>query len=452
MNITKENIDTLNAVVKIQLSPEDYLQQVENSIKDLRKKVELKGFRKGHTPVGVVKKMYGNSVLADELNKIINDNLNSYLKDNEIEILGNPIPKDDLQQNIDVNAAKEYEFQYELGLTPEFSLDFLSKNSKFNFHKIIVDDEMLNKEIESMRKRMGKMTNPEDAVQADDVLFVELDELNDDGSVKEGGHHNQAGIPLDMITLDETKNALLKLKIGDSANIDIFKSVDNKTKEEVAKHFLNIADDAVNTTGNNYKLTLKKINRVEPADMDEAFFDQAVGPGKAKTEEEFREVLKAEISKYFDGQSKKILQSDILDTFLKQTTVNLPDDFLKRWMRLTSEKPITAEEVEAQYDEFSKSMKWRLIVNKLIKLNNITVSEEELKEHTRNGLKGYLNVNDDLMETPEYQNWITNMMGNKDHVQRTYDQILEEKLFNFIESQVEVSDKPITLDEFKNLK
>jgi len=452
MNITKENIDTLNAVVKIQLTPEDYLQQVENSLKDLRKKVELKGFRKGHTPVGVVKKMYGNSVLADELNKIINDNLGNYLKDNQIEILGNPLPKDDLQLNIDVNTPKDYEFAYELGLTPEFNLDFLSKDSKFTFNKIKIDDTLLNEEIEQLRKRFGKMTNPEDKVQEDDVLYVELYELNEDGTVKEGGHNNHAGIPLDMITLEATKKALLNLKPGDSVNIDIYKSVENKTKEEVAKHFLNLTGDAVNAAGSNYKLTLKKINRVAPAELNEEFFDQAVGPGKAKTEDEFREELRKEISKYFDSQAKKVLQSNILDAFLKQTTVSLPDDFLKRWIRLSSEKPITAEEVENQYEEFAKSMKWRLIVNKLIKLNNITVTEDELKQHTKDSLKGYLNVSDDMMESPEYQSWVTNMLGNKDHVQRTYDHLLEEKLFNFIESQVAVTDKEISLDEFKNLK
>jgi trigger factor len=283
-------------------------------------------------------------------------------------------------------------------------------------------------------------------------LYAELDELNEDGTVKEGGHHNHAGIPMDMITLEATRNELLGMKPGDSVNIDVYKSVENKTKEEVAKHFLNLTGDTVNTTGSNYKLTLKKINRVEPAELNEEFFAQALGAEKAKTEDEFREELRKDISKYFDSQSKKVLQSDILDTFLKQTTVNLPDDFLKRWIRLTSEKPVTAEEVEAQYDEFAKGMKWRLIVSKLIKQNNISVSDEELKEHTKNSLKGYLNVSDELMETPEYQSWITNMMGNKDHVQRTYDHLLEEKLFNYIESQVEVADQEISLDEFKNLK
>jgi trigger factor len=452
MNITKENIDTLNAVVKIQLTPEDYLQQVENSIKDLRKKAELRGFRKGHTPVGIIKKMYGNSVLADELNKIINDQLSNYLKENNIDILGNPLPKEDVQLDIDVNVPKNYEFAYELGLTPDFDLGFLSKNTQFTFNKIIVDDDLLKKEIDSLRKRFGRMTNPEDKVQPDDVLFVELDELGEDSTVKEGGHHHHVAIPLDMITLEETKNALLSLKTGDSVNIDIYKSVGNKTKEEVAKHFLNITDEKINTVGSIYKLTLKKINRVEPAALNEEFFTLAIGAGKATTEEEFRAALRNDIQKYFDGQSKKLLHNKILDEVLLQTQINLPDDFLKRWIRMSNEKPVTSETVEEQYPDFVKNLKWRLITNKLIKENNIEVSPEELKDHTRSQLQSYLNVNDELMQSEEYQNWVNNMLGNKDHVQRTYEQLLEDKLFTHMENQITVTEKEISLDDFKNMK
>ena len=452
MNITKENIDSLNAVVKIQLAPEDYVAKVEDAIKDLRKKVELKGFRKGQTPASLVKKMYGNSVLADELNKVINDQLNTFLTENKIEVLGNPLPKEDALIDIDINTPKNYEFAYELGLTPEFELSLLSKNSTFTLNKIKVDDELLNTEIDSLRKRFGKMTNPEDAVQKEDVLFGDWTELNEDGTEKADAYTHSTAFPIDMITDATVQNQLLALTLNGTTHFDIYNAVGNKTKEEVAKHFLNLTAEEANTKGNVFSFTLKKINRVTPAELDEEFFNMAIGPGKAKTEEEFREVLRSEIAKYFDTQSKRVLHNQILDDLLNKTEMPLPDDFLKRWIRASNEKPITVEEVEAQYPDFTKSLKWRLITNKLIKDHGIIVTEEEVKEHTKKGLQGYLNVDDELMESEEYQSWVTNMLSNKDHVQKTFDQLLEEKLFGLIETQVTIAEKEISVDDFKNLK
>jgi trigger factor len=452
VNITKENIDSLNAVVKIQLAPEDYVTKVEDAVKNLRKKVELKGFRKGQTPASLVKKMYGNSVLADELNKIINDQLNNFLTENKIEVLGNPIPKEDVLVDIDINTPKNYEFAYELGLTPEFELNLLSKNSTFILNKIKVDDELLNKEIEGLRKRFGKMTNPEDAVQKDDVLFGEFTELNADGTEKVNAYTHSTAFPVDMITDEAVQQQLLALTLNGTVQLDIYKAVGNKTKEEVAKHFLNLTGDDVDAKSSLYRFTLKKINRVNLAELDEEFFNIAVGPGKAKTEEEFREVLRNEISKYFETQTKRILHNNILDELLSKTEIPLPDDFLKRWIKVSNEKPISAEEIEAQYPDFAKSLKWRLITNKLIKEHNITVTQDEVKERTKKGLQGYLNVDDELMESEEYQSWINNMLSNKDHVQKTFDQLLEEKLFAVIETQVSVVEKEISLDDFKNLK
>jgi trigger factor len=452
MNIIKENIDPLNALIKIQIAPEDYRDKVEDSIKDLRKKIELKGFRKGHTPVGIIKKLYGNSILADELNKIINEQLNSYIKDNQIEILGDPLPKTDNSISIDINEPKHYEFAYELGLAPEFELPFLSKQSQVTYYKIKVDDELLNKEIDALRKRYGKMTNPEDHVKLNDVLYVELDETHEDGTIKENGHHNHTAIPLDMITDEPTKNTLLNMKPGESAVIDIFKMFGNKTKAEIAKHFLNIDDEAgINTIIPLFKLTLKKINRIEPAVMDRDFFDRVLGPGKAANEEEFRTALKHDIEKYFGHKSKKLLHLHLIDNILNQTIINLPDDFLKRWLKITSDKPLSDEEITQQYPPFVRSLKWRLIVNKLIRENNIEVTPEEMKTHTRKSLQEYLNVDDETMATEEYENWVGKMMHNKEYIQNTFDQLLMDKLLSLMEEQITVVEKEVSLEEFQQI-
>lgn len=451
MNITKENIDPLNAIVKIQLAPEDYVIQVEDQLKTLRKKVELKGFRKGQTPVGLVKKMYGNSVLLDELNKIINQELGNYLKTNEVEVLGNPIPKENLSLNIDINTPQPYEFEYEIGISPEFKLELLSKSTNFNYNRIKPDEETINKEIEQMRKRFGKMINPDDDVLKDDVLYGDWAELNADGSLKENGHQHTTAFPVDMITDEATQQKLLQLKVGEAVSFDIYAAVNNKTKEEVAKHFLNLDSEAINSTNSLFQFNLKRINRVELAELNEEFFNTALGPDKATNEEEFKNYLSYEISKYFDTQTKKQLHNEISDAILKQTEIPLPDEFLKRWIRLSNEKPLSEEEVTTQYPDFAKNLKWRLIINKLVKQNNIQVTDEELKAHTKKGLQQYLSVADDMMHTEEYENWVNKMMENKEHMQRTFDVILEEKLFDYIESQVTITDKQISIDDFKSL-
>jgi trigger factor len=255
-----------------------------------------------------------------------------------------------------------------------------------------------------------------------------------------------------MITDEAVQQQLLALTINGTTHFNVYKAVNNKTKEEVAKHFLNLTGEDVNAKGEVYSFTLKKINRVVPAELDEEFFNMAVGPGKAKTEEEFREVLRNEIAKYFETQTKRVLHNSILDELLNKTEMPLPDDFLKRWIRASNEKPISVEEVEAQYPDFTKSLKWRLITNKLIKEHGINVTQDEVKEHTKKGLQGYLNVDDELMESEEYQSWVNNMLSNKDHVQKTFDQLLEEKLFSLIETQVTIAEKEISIDDFKNLK
>ncbi len=452
MNITQEKIDTLNAVVKIELAPEDYLQKVEDAIKTLRKKVELKGFRKGQTPAGIIKKMYGNSVLVEELNKILNDNLTEYLKSNNIEILGNPLPKENGELQIDINEPKNYSFAYELGLTPEFEIGYLSKSTTVPFYKIKLDDAFLNKEIESVRKRYGKMTNPEDATREDDVLFGTLEELNEDGTVKEVGISNQVPIALDMVTDKAAKDALLALKIGDSAVINLFEAFGNKSREEIEKHFLNLKEEDAKPANDKFQFTLNKINRVELAEMNEEFFSMILGPGKATTEAEFRELFSQDIQKYFDQQSKNKMQNHILDALLEHTEITLPDDFLKRWIEQTNEKPISAQEVEEQYPDFAKNLKSRLVFGKLIKQHNIEVSQEELRQHTLKGLQTYLNLTDEMMQSEDYQSWVKNMLGNKEHVERTYDEILQQKLIAAIERQISFEEKEVSMDEFKELK
>ena len=450
VSITKENTSELSAKVKINVATEDYESLLESSLKDLRKKVDLKGFRKGMVPVTLVKKMYGNQVLADELNKLVDKELSQYLKDNNIDILGSPIPTEtDEKQLIDVNNLKDYEFIYELGLTPEIEINFLNDKTKLYLHKIKIDNKQLTEETDRLRKQTGTMTNPDDVVQEDDVIYVELQELDGSGEVKDEGVTNSTAIPVDMFKDDKLVKQILKLKLDEHLDLDLFKAFD-KNREEVLKHFLNQEEegDGVN---DHFRMTLKKINRMIPAEMNQEFFDKVFGPGTVKTEEEFNNKLSEELEKVYDRESEAQLQNQIVKELIEKTEVKLPDDFLKRWIQLTNEKPITDEQVVEQYDDFAKNLKWNLIVNKIKKDNGLEVSKEELTDHTKEAIVAQFGGNVGAIDDEQLEAWSQKMLENKEHVQKTYDYLIGEKMFKLIKEKVTINTKEVSIEEFKKL-
>lgn len=449
VSITKENTAELSAKVKINVSTQDYQPLVESSLKSLRKKVELKGFRKGMVPVTLVKKMFGNQVLAEELNKLVDQELTKYIKDNKIEILGSPIPTEsDSQPSIDVNNLRDHEFIYELGLTPEIEIDFLNDKTKVDFHKIKLESKHLQEEINRLRKQTGKMSNPVDGVQKDDVIYVELVELDGNGMVKEGGITNSTAIPVDMFNDENLVKQILKLKLEESLELDLFTSF-NKERNEIGKHFLNL--DEASEVSDRFRMTLRKINRVEPAEINQEFFDKVFSPGKVSNEEEFRKMLSEELEKIYDRESESLLQSQIVKELIEKAEVKLPDEFLKKWIQKTNEKPITKEQIEKEYEVFSRSLRWNLIVNKIKKEHNIEVKEEELSNYTKKVILRQFGGNELSLDEEQLDAWTKNMLENKEHVKKTYDYLLGEKLFKLIKDRIAINTKEVTIEEFKKL-
>lgn len=451
MNVTKEQKTDLNSIVTIQIEPADYNPAVEESLKKMRKQVAMKGFRKGMVPASLVKKMYGNQILAEELDKLIQDSLNNYIKDNELEILGQPIPHDNKQPDIDINDPKSFEFAYELGLAPDLKIDFLDKKTKVTGYKIEVDDATVNTELERIRKQGGETVNPEEgALQEDDVIVVDLKEL-DGKKEKEGGVQNLGlALALDMAT-DKAKKALLKLEFGGTTTVNPFDLLEGKTKEQAAKHLLNLEADALEGVSDKFSLTVTKINRMQPSELNQELFDKVFGKDAVSSEEEFMAKLKEEIGKAFEGQAQQRLGFDIVSQMLEATKIDLPEDFLKRWIKLTNEKPITDEQLEEEFDAFARNLRWNLTVNKIAKDNDIKVEAEEIKASTKQQiLAQFGNLGADFPEE-QLDQWADSMLGNKEHVQRTYEQLLDQKLIDYIKGQITVTEKKISLDDFKNL-
>src|SRR5436853_244793 len=269
--ITQENIDAQNATLKINIQKQDYEPLVSESLKKMSKKAEVKGFRKGMVPVGHIKKLYGNEVLAEELNNLINKELTKYLTDNKIEILGSPIPhENDERQELDINAQKEYQFSYDLGLHPHFDLTTLDSSTNVNQYALKVDEDAVDKEIERIQKRVGEMTNPEDGVVKGDALFVKFQELNDDGTVKEGGVEHSVQVALDKFE-DNVAEQWIGKKPGEFLDVEVMKAV-KADAEQIIHHYLGLHDHRhLNKT---FRVHLVKINRVIPAEVNQQMFDK----------------------------------------------------------------------------------------------------------------------------------------------------------------------------------
>jgi trigger factor len=451
MTITQEKISDLKSLVRISLKKEDYEPKVTDALKKLAKKADIKGFRKGMVPTGVVKKMYGNSVLAEEINKDLNDQMWKYLQDNKIDILGQPIPAaDQAMLDIDINSMADVDFAYEIGLAPEIDLSYIEKAPAFTKYKITIEDKMVDEEIDRIRKRFAAYEYP-DNVEANDILSLTIEEMNDDGSLKEGGVSTVSSVMMDLIKKEYQKDFLALTK-GGSIEQNVWDIID-RDKEGIAKNILNLTDlTKIDEVGNNFKLTLNNITRSKPAEVNEEFFKKVYGETGPRTEEEMRTNIKTELDAYFDGQTDGYLINDLYKAVIENVQFPLPDDFMKRWIKVANEKDVTDEEIDRDYPKFSKQLRWDLITRKLIRENNIENTPEEVKERVRQNtiqqLYGYglRDLAGDWVEQ-----FISKQMNDKEALKQTGEQLLTDKVMYHIKSKVQTKDTPIGFDEFKAL-
>ena len=365
MNITQEKTGNLNAVVKIKIAPADYTGKVEKAIKDQAKKAQLPGFRKGMVPAAHIKKMYGKSILVEEVNNLLNDTLSNYIAEQKIEILGQPLPKMDDEREFKWDNTDDFEFDYELGLAPAFDVNLSSKD-KFTEYVIKADQETLESRIKNIRRSYGKMTNPEVSAD-DDVLYAELNQVTEDGTAVEGGITSTASVRLDQIKDKKILKSLIGLKKDDEVTIDIQKAFEDAA---VIAKALNISEEEAAALKANFKLHVKNVNRLEESDLNQEFFDKLFGEGTVTDEAGFKAKITEEVEGMFKQDAERKLSNDIYEALLAKHTFELPDEFLRRWLKATNEK-LTDEELAEGYDDFAKNLKWTLIENKIIKDNSI---------------------------------------------------------------------------------
>jgi trigger factor len=324
MNITKENLDDLNAVLKIEISKSDYDEKVETILRDYRKKANLKGFRPGMTPIGLIKKMYGTAVKIEEINKLVGESIQKYITDEKLEILGEPMQKIDDDEEFDFENKDDFSFSFELGLTPVFEIK-LSKKNKLNFYEIKVDEKMKNGYLDNYTRRFGDLIDVE-TVEVEDVIYGKIESVD---NAVEGLSDEETSFSVDLIKDDEIKQLFIGKLINDTVDFDLRKAFPNEI--EIAGILKKKKEEVEKLTG-IFRFTINKISRFKPAEVNQELFNKVYGEGVVATAEEFMQKLEEEITANLKHESEYKLSLDAKNLVLEKTTFDLPEDFLKRWL------------------------------------------------------------------------------------------------------------------------
>lgn len=446
--VVRENIGNLHDKLVVKIVKDDYFPAFDKKLKDYSKTANIPGFRKGMVPAGMIKKMYGQSIFTDEVLKTVEKELYKYLNAERPDIFGQPLPLPTDMSAMDINNPGEYEFAFEIGLKPEFTLAPLAK-AKTTLHKVKVTDEMINDEISRMQIKGGKMTEPETIDNDENVLNILFKESDADGNAIEGGIVKENSVILKYMTA-ATRKKFMGKKIGDAVIVQLGKAFEDDKLLAIAQDLgLDAADKE--TAKKYFSLEIAKVGLVEKRELNEEFFKEIYPSKDIKTEEELRNSLKEEIQQYWEAQSRNQLQDQLYHYVIDETKMEFPADFLKRWLQTGGEKTKTAEEAEAEFPGFSNQLKWTLISDKLIKDNKLEVNDEELRNYMKAEVMRYfgaVNLDDDNSWMESY---IDRMMKDEKQVDASYRRLITEKMFGWMETQVSPAEKEVTAEELTGM-
>lgn len=442
--VTRENIGPLHDKLIVKVSKDDYLPAFDKKLKEYSKTANIPGFRKGMVPAGMIKKMYGPSIFSDEILKSVEKELYAWLNAEKPEIFGQPLPLSTDLRDINMNAPADYEFGFEIGLKPDYTLADIAK-ATVTLHKVAATDAMVDEEIGRMQIKGGKMTEPEAVDNDENVLNILFTEADKDGVVVEGGVSKENSVILKYLTAATQKKFMGK-KVGETVTVQLGKAFDDD-KLEMFLQDLGFDKDDKEAAKKYFNLQIVKIGLVEKRELTEDFFKE-IYPGKEiKTEAELRESIKEEIENYWKGQSRNQLQDQLYHYLLDETRMDFPVEFLKRWLQTGGDKEKTAEQVETEFPAFSNQLKWTLISDKLIKENGLEVGNEELREYMKIEIMRYFGTMNLGEDTGWIESYIDRMMKDEKQVDASYRRLITDKLFNWIEGQAKATEKAVTAEE-----
>lgn len=434
MNITKEQIDELNAVVKVAVTKDDYQDKVDKILKDYRKQANIPGFRKGQVPMGLIKKQYGKAVLVDEVNKLIQDNLNKYLTEEKLDVLGNPLPKQ--QDSFDWDK-ENFDFEFELGLAPNFEVPLKTKKA-ITHYTIVADKKMVNEQIERIQKQYGKLVSKTEVSKKDEVTGTFKNE--------EEEIDNKTTLEFNMLKSKKAIDSLVGKKVGDVVTLNtkgLFK------EDNFLTSVLGVSADKAEKLKVDVSFTIEEVNEREPSELNQELFDKLFGPDSIKTEKELKARIKEDSEKQFVQQSDQKLLNDVTEYFIENTKFDLPSGFLTKWIQVTGENPLTEEQAIEEYEKSEKGLRYQLIEGKVIKDNDVQIQFDELKEFAKGFIKSQMAQYGQLNPAEEeLDNIAARVMSNQDEVKRLSEQLMSQKLLTLYKEKANLKTKELTYENF----
>lgn len=444
--ISREDLDKSSFHLTITLLREDLKPKLDAEFKKFKSRAAIKGFRPGQAPAQYVKSLYGSSIFYDVFNKMMSDELYGYLREQKIDVLGQPLPVEDQNQKFSFKIDQpeaEYPVTYEIGYVPEFDLPGLDKSAVYERLEVSDLDTLASADLEDARKRAGKRIQAEDDILENDILRVKSQEL-DGGKIKEGGWETTITLFVKNITSEELLKQVLTLKKGDTFQFDVNQLENEQKPEFIRKYILNIPEDDTREVGSEFEGVIEEVSRVGVAELDEEFFNSYFGGG-VSNETEAMDELKKNIAQYYLGRANALVMRDMQDRLLDEIKIELPEKFLKRWLKLTNEGKVSADDIEKEYDSFATGLRWSLIRDKMKERYNVVVSEQEIKDEFANTLRNYFRAN---LPEEVIQGGVKRMMADEKEVERVTSNIEYEKMFTAAIDEVTIKGKPVTSEEF----
>lgn len=435
MNISKNDIDALNAVINITVDRKDYEDKVSAVLNDYRKNANIPGFRKGHVPMGMIKKQYEQAVIADEVNKLLRENLDKYINDEKLELLGNPIPKAS-DGALDWKASK-MDFEFELGLAPKFDvkLDVLKKVIRY---EIEPEKKMIQEQLTHIQKQYGKLISQKQIQKGFEVTAQFRNE--------EAELETMVNFTLEDI---KSKKSISTLQTGTTGAVLNFPAKGLFKDADTAKRLLSIDDKKLETLLKlELTVELKEINERIPAALNQELFDKLYEAGTVTSVEQLEEKIKIGLEAQFEPQANQKLMNDISETMVEKTKFKLPADFLTKWIQTSGKEPMTAQDAAEEYKKSEKGIRYQLIEGKIINENELNMSFEELKEFTANLVRNQMMQYGQMPEQEQLDGIVSNVLSNQDETRRISEQLMGDKMLTFYKEKAPLKIKKVGFDTF----
>lgn len=441
MNISLHQQTATDGSITIKIEEQDYQNQVAGKIRDYAKKANIKGFRQGMVPTGVVKKMFGKSILVEEVNALISSSINNFIKEKKLKVLGDPMPDNEKTPAIDWDFQKEFEFVFNVGIAADFTVD-ISNKVKINKYKIDVDAKIVEETLLETRKRYGKPTYPE-VSEKTDILYGEIE-----GATAE--EKKNTYIIIEKVKAKEQKK-FIGLKKDDVVEFNAKDAFEDAADQANA---LGLHEGDLATTDGAARVKITIISRTEPAEINQELFDKVFGKDAVQTEEDFVNKIKETIASNYEREANHLLEHEIEHHLMDHTNITLPEEFLKRWLKNTGDGSITDEILEKEFKDYKNSIKMDLIKNQLAEENKISVESADVRERAKQLVMSQFGGEAALQYLGDRVNQITDnyLQGNNgQNFMRLYNALRTEKIMGVIKGLITVNEKSVTLDEFKKV-